>query len=148
MEKAGNLLNSLLGSALSREAEKYSSFFHFFKDVLGEQLARQIRIRDIENHVVIAEANHPGWIQTFAMKKAAVLSKLNLHFPDLKIRDIHIKLAAKGTTAKITGKSAASGEGALEKSDPLIDRMELLSPVQQDKVVKQLFSHLKHRTRE
>ncbi|RPJ07476.1 MAG: DUF721 domain-containing protein [Spirochaetaceae bacterium] len=134
MEKAGNLLNSLLGHALSREAEKYSSFFHFFKDVLGEQLSRQILIRDIENHVVIAEASHPGWIQTFSMKKAEVLAKLTSRYPDLKIKDIHVKLAR--------GKP---GEPKAREKTPLLGKMERLSQVQQDKVVKQMFSPHKRR---
>jgi len=146
MEKAGNLLNHLLGSALSREAEKYSSFFHFFNDILGEQLARQVHIRDIEKNVVIAEASHPGWIQTFGLKKAEFLTRISSRYPELKIRDIHVKLAGRGKGPGLQkGAGSERSQNGSREKEKIVSAMEHLSDDQQGKVVKQLFGQVKHR---
>ncbi|MBN1525468.1 MAG: DUF721 domain-containing protein [Spirochaetales bacterium] len=135
MDKAGHILKHILGSALSKEAQKYSSFFHFFHDLLGQRLSAQIEIRDIVNNVIIAEASHPGWIQTFAMKKQYYLKKIQERYPDLKIKDIQVKL---GKAAK--KKPAAQEQARTESVETTMNRLD---EAEQQKVIRHIFSEKK-----
>ena len=51
------------------------------------------RIRELEQGLLLVEADHPGWIQILQTKQAELLSAVRRRYPDLDIKGIAFRLS-------------------------------------------------------
>ena len=66
---------------------------------LGINLYSHSRIIDLKNGILLVEADHPGWIQTFRMYQKYILTGLKRGVPELKISSMAFRL--RGTDAEL-----------------------------------------------
>ncbi|MBR5400663.1 MAG: DUF721 domain-containing protein [Treponema sp.] len=59
---------------------------------LGERLASNTRVLDLNKGVLIIESDHPGWIQYLKFYQKFILKGLEMESPDLKIRSLAFRL--------------------------------------------------------
>jgi hypothetical protein len=92
MERAGEILKSILGEAGFRRGDRYVRFFRSWRDLVGEPLCDHTRIVDIENRAAIVEIDHPGWFQMFQFSEAKILRRIRAGYPELNIGQIKVRV--------------------------------------------------------
>ena len=60
---------------------------------LGERLAASTRIVDLKNGVLLAETDHPGWIQYLNFYKKFIIKGIKMAIPDMKITSMAFRIA-------------------------------------------------------
>jgi hypothetical protein len=93
IKDVSSLLSSFFDEEKRREGEGYAGFFGSWKRIAGERLAAHSRVKDIENDILVIEADHPGWIQLLQFRQAEMLNSARALYPELNIRGISFKLA-------------------------------------------------------
>lgn len=87
MKKAGELLSSFFDEKTLERAQGYSEVFASWASVVKAQsipaAADHSRIVELERHVLLIEADHPGWIQLLQTKQRELLRALQRRFPDI-----------------------------------------------------------------
>ena len=68
------------------------SLFEAWPELVGEETAEHLKIRDIKGKTLLLEADHPGWIQVAQLKKNEFLEKIEERFPDNNISIIKVSL--------------------------------------------------------
>jgi hypothetical protein len=102
MKRIGDLLSSFIaesaGDRFMDRARNYAEFFSSWTALLTEQqlpqAAAHSRVVELERHVVLAETDHPGWIQILQTKQREILGALQRQFPALDIRGIAFRYAS------------------------------------------------------
>ena len=102
MKRAGELLSSFISEHFDRrfmeKARAYSEVFSSWAMMLKDQriaaAADHSRIVELERHVVLVEADHPGWVQILQTKQREILEALQQRFPAFNIRGIAFRYAA------------------------------------------------------
>ena len=93
MDSAGDILKALLiRHDLIEKGSNYSSLFKGWGGIVGPPLMDHSRIIDIKNAIMLIEVDHPGWLQILHFKKRLFLKKLKGRYPELDIKDLHIKV--------------------------------------------------------
>lgn len=93
MDNAGDILKALLiRNKLIEKGSNYSSLFKGWAGIVGPPLMDHSRIIDITNGNLLVEVDHPGWLQILHFKKRLFLKKLKGRYPELDIKDLHIKV--------------------------------------------------------
>ena len=105
---AGNILSSFFEENLSAKAGKVSEFFKSWRGIAGERLSSHSRIAEVENGIVIVEADHPSWIQLLQMRQEEMLGAIERGWPELAIRGIAFRLRRDAPA----GKPGAQGASA------------------------------------
>jgi hypothetical protein len=77
---------------------------------------------ELERHVLLIEADHPGWIQILQTKQRELLSQFQRRFPDLAITGISFRLS-RGPVAPRSGLPTED----TEKKDEAFQGMEAVS---------------------
>jgi predicted nucleic acid-binding Zn ribbon protein len=99
-----DILKTFLPSDKIEEAEGYhqlfTSWMRITQKALGPKkrnisggLALHSRIAELENSVLLVEADHPGWIQILQTEQATLLKAVQKEYPQLSINGIAFKLA-------------------------------------------------------
>ena len=109
MEKAGDVLRSLLGASDLERGERIGGLFRGWESVAGEPLAAHSRVVEIERGCVVVEVDHPGWFQTFRFSEKRILEELGRRYPDLGIRGIKVRVVPR--RARQGGEDASRAEG-------------------------------------
>ena len=92
-------------------------------DNIGKNMASHSRIIDIENGILLVEADHPGWIQMLGNYKKYILKGFQMKIPELKIETLAFRLA--GSNAEISKINRKIDEQNQRKADELkIEREE------------------------
>lgn len=68
---------------------------------IGKNMASHSHIVDLQNGILLVEADHPGWIQMLGNYKKYILKGFSLKAPELKIDTLAFKLA--GTNFELSG---------------------------------------------
>lgn len=94
LDKAGDVLKNLpfFKNISPKDSENYSGMFQSWENIVGKKLAGYSRIKDLDKNSLIVEADHPAIIQLLQMNYSQTMYKLNLKYPDLKIKNIRILL--------------------------------------------------------
>lgn len=97
MKKAGELLSFFFDEKTLDKAQGYSELFASWASVVKAHripaAADHSRIVELERHVLLIEADHPGWIQLLQTKQRELLRALQSRFPD--ITGISFRLSRK-----------------------------------------------------
>jgi hypothetical protein len=126
MEKAGDILKQLLDTKQRQNAAHYSSLFRGWKGLVGTPLDGHSWVKDIVNHILQVEVDHPGWIQMLFFRKRSILSRLQQAYPELGIRDMSIRLGnARGEDEPVITPEAEEGQEESEvEIDEVVARVE------------------------
>ncbi|MFP4364114.1 MAG: DUF721 domain-containing protein [Spirochaetia bacterium] len=89
-EKADRVLQGLLRNINTQHSQKYVSLFRSWENIVGQDLSAHSKLEELENGVCIVGVDHPGWVQMFLMRKAAILKKLQKAYPQLEIKNIRV----------------------------------------------------------
>jgi hypothetical protein len=97
MKRAGDYLAAIIDVDILKKARTYSGFFSSWAQICQNcgiaAAAGHTRIRDLQKGILIAEADHPGWIQVLQTKAQWILSCAQRRFPELDIRGISLTLS-------------------------------------------------------
>jgi hypothetical protein len=113
IKDVSSLLSSFFDAEKRMQGGRYADLFGSWKRIAGERLAAHSRVQDIENGILIVEAEHPGWVQLLQLKQAEIQAEATRLFPELGIRGISFRLARGGTGANVpsAGSGGAQGQG-------------------------------------
>jgi len=92
MERAGDILRSLLSEGTLKEGQKYISLYTSWDEIVGEPLSHHSKAVDVQRGNLVVQVDHPGWFQMFRFKEKEVLKKVKLRFPELKIESIRVRV--------------------------------------------------------
>ncbi len=70
----------------------YSSVFKSWGKIAGEDMISHSCVKDLNNGILVVEADHPGWIQLLQMRKKKILKNIKQHYPELDIIDVRFNL--------------------------------------------------------
>ena len=108
MRKAGDIISELFkerfGDNFMENARAASSLFSSWAQIVTGVWPRNIeadipaaavhsRIRELEQGVLLVEADHPGWIQILQTKQADLLAAVQRKYPEQNIRAIAFRLS-------------------------------------------------------
>ena len=111
MKKAGDIVTALFRDRFGPEfmetarsnADLFSSWQKIVTEVWPQKpgtdqedmpaAAVHSQIRELENGVLLIEADHPGWIQILQTKQGELLSAVQRRYPVLGIRGIAFRLS-------------------------------------------------------
>jgi hypothetical protein len=123
----GNVLSSFFEENLSAKAGKVSEFFKSWRGIAGERLSSHSRIAEVENCIVIVEADHPSWIQLLQMRQEEMLSAIERGWPELGIRGIAFRLRRDAPAGK-PDSPEASGSRMNPARRPVVETEEESPP--------------------
>ncbi|MDR2484934.1 MAG: DUF721 domain-containing protein [Treponema sp.] len=97
MKKAGDLLSFFFDEKMLATAQGYAKVFTSWDSIvkvhkIPAALAHS-RIVELERHVILIEADHPGWIQILQTKQREFLQEFQRRFPDFAITGISFRLS-------------------------------------------------------
>jgi hypothetical protein len=133
MKSAGELLSSFFSDhfdgGIMEKARGFRDFFSSWASLLETclipQAADHSRIVELERHVALVEADHPGWVQILQTKQRELLEALQRRYPGLEIRGLAFRYAAaltperRGGAVK-TGVPAAEAPHRPERAAPAV----------------------------
>ncbi len=100
MERAGDILRSLLSEGTLKEGQKYISLYTSWDEIVGEPLSHHSKAVDVQRGSLAVQVDHPGWFQMFRFKEKEVLRKVKSRFPELKIESIKVRVVPFGEGEK------------------------------------------------
>ena len=87
---AGDILKQLFDNMkISNQGE---TLFDAWPELVGEEAAEHLKIKDTKGKTLVLEADHPGWVQVAQLRKKEILEKIKGRFPDKYISNIKILL--------------------------------------------------------
>jgi len=102
---ASEILKNYFDEHQIEMAGEYHSFFSSWEQIAGIDIAAHSFPRDITNHVLVVEADHPGWMQMISIKKNEIIEKIRRLFPQLQIRNMRVVLFS-GTRERRTDQNS------------------------------------------
>lgn len=103
----------------------------------GQNIYEHSSVVEIKNHILLVEADHPGWIQMLQGNKNYILKGLSMYAKELEIRTLAFRL--KGSNATLHqvdyGKQIKSAIELEKKNEEKIDE-ELKKYEKKDETVK------------
>ena len=117
MRKAGDIVTALFrdrfGPDFLETARSNASLFSSWNKIVAEvwprepdseqrqddipAVAAHSQIRELENSILLVEADHPGWIQILQTKQGELLSAVQHRYPELGISAIAFRLSRQRT---------------------------------------------------
>lgn len=114
----GKIISSAFDHIQIEHAEQSVNVYNEWKKILcriksrsdnpneGTNLASHSRVIDMKNGLLIAEADHPGWIELLQLHKKYILNGLNMRFPELNIKNIVFRLKGNYGEFRCAGKES------------------------------------------
>ena len=90
--EAGEVLKDLFHKIIPEDAAGYQRIFSGWEQIVGAETAMHVQLRDIINHSLLLEADHPGWTQRIRLNQARILSEIRKRYPELEISRIKIRV--------------------------------------------------------
>lgn len=87
---AGDLIQQIFANL--KISTQGQSIFDAWTELVGDETAEHIKIKDIKGKALLLEADHPGWVQVAQLKKKEILEKIKERFPDNNISIIKVSL--------------------------------------------------------
>jgi len=98
MKTAGSILSALFDEGFMKKAQGVSKLFDSWTDITEKNkiaaAGDHSRIKDLENGILLIEADHPGWKQILQAKQEKLLYDFRYRFPDMNISGIALKLSS------------------------------------------------------
>jgi hypothetical protein len=114
IKDVSSLLSSFFDEEKRRKGGRYADCFGSWRQIAGERLAAHSHVQEIENGILIVEAEHPGWIQLLQFRQAQMLAEAARRFPELGLRGISFRLGrgeAAGISPEEQGGTPGLGAG-------------------------------------
>ena len=92
MKKAGDILSDYMRDLHLNMENGYSSVFKSWGNIAGEDMISHSSVKDLNNGILLVEADHPGWIQLLQMRKKKIIKNIQYHYPELDIINIRFVL--------------------------------------------------------
>jgi hypothetical protein len=96
VKRAGEYLAAIIDANLYNKAKVYSGFFSSWDQITqGCGLAAAVghsRVRELEQGILVVEADHPGWVQLLQTRAPQIIGALRRRFPELDIRGVSFVL--------------------------------------------------------
>ena len=92
MKKAGDILGDFMRDLHINMENGYSSVFKSWGRIAGEDMISHSTVKDLNNGILLIEADHPGWIQLLQLRKKKILKNVRHHYPELDIIDVRFIL--------------------------------------------------------
>jgi hypothetical protein len=139
IKKAAEVINTFFSGIDSSKMMQANSFIRSWNDIVGEKISAHSKVIDVDNGTVIVEVEHTGWSQFILLKKRQIISDLSSNYPELKIKNVIIRVVSD---CKTPYKKAESniGEGVPRKNE--ITSTSDIS-VTQNEELKGIFEKLK-----
>lgn len=96
IKKIGDILRGYLLERGWAGDNPSSSVFLRWEEIVGEELSRHTRPIEIEDGILIVEADHPGWVQLISLRKSGLLRSLSDAAPAAEIKDVRVRLSRDG----------------------------------------------------
>jgi hypothetical protein len=97
VKRAGEYLAAIIDANLYSKAKAYSGFFSSWGQITQgcgiAAAAGHSRVRELEQGILVVEADHPGWVQILQTKAPQIISAARRRFPELDIRGISLTLS-------------------------------------------------------
>ena len=99
MKRAGEILAVFFEKETIKKAEEIGDFFSpsIWSELLEScklsQGVSHSRIVDLDNSILLIEADHPGWIQLLQTKKRDLLNAVRHRFPEIPLKGISFRLS-------------------------------------------------------
>ena len=105
MKKAGELLSVFFDKKTLDTAQTYANFLVSWETIVIKckipKAQAHSRVVDFEHHIILIEADHPGWIQILQSKQRELLEEFRRRFPDFTITGISFRLNRKPPIIRI-----------------------------------------------
>jgi predicted nucleic acid-binding Zn ribbon protein len=72
MKKAGDILGDYMRGLHLNMENGYSSVFNSWGNIAGEDMISHSSVKDLNNGILLVEADHPGWIQLLQIRKKKI----------------------------------------------------------------------------
>jgi hypothetical protein len=118
--KASEIISSLFSSFDSNGMSQSNSFLKSWKEIVGENISAHTKVIDVDKGIVIVEVDHPGWSQKILFKKKQILYELSINYPDLKIRNVIMRVVSECKTPYIK-QQVKVGEGIPRVEESVTD---------------------------
>ena len=138
--KASDIISSLFSGFDTNGMNQSNSFIKSWKEIVGENIASHSKVIDVDKGVVIVEVDHPGWSQKIHFKKKQILFDLSKNYPDLKIRNLIIRVVNECKTP-YTRLTVPVGEGISRMEESSVD---VLLPENMNEELKAVLEKLKN----
>jgi len=92
MKKAGDILGDFMRDLHINMENGYSSVYKSWGNIAGEDMISHSTVKDLNNGILLVEADHPGWIQLLQLRKKKILKNVQKNYPDLDVVDIRFTL--------------------------------------------------------
>jgi hypothetical protein len=96
IKTAAELISALISPQAAEAAGVWAHVVGLWPTLVGEREAAHSRILDINNNLLLVEADHPGWIQILQFRQGELLKEVQKRFPSLNVRGIQFRLTQKG----------------------------------------------------
>jgi hypothetical protein len=93
--RAGEVLKTLFDHIIPDQQTGYAGLISGWDQIAGSRLAMHVQPKDIINHSLILETDHPGWSQEVRMRQEGILRELQSRYPDLEIKKIRVTISDK-----------------------------------------------------
>ena len=93
--RAGEVLKTLFDRIIPDQQSGYAGLLSGWDQIAGSRLAMHVQPKDIINHSLILETDHPGWSQEVRMRQEGIIRELQSRYPDLEIRKIRVTISNK-----------------------------------------------------
>ncbi len=136
MERVGDILKALLSEGTLKKGQKYISFYSSWDQIVGEPLSHHTKAVDVQRGSLIVQVDHPGWFQMFRFKEKEILRRVSKRFPDLKIKNIKVRVVPMDGREKGNHSAADDAEGTIDSDlQKALDRfyVEILERGKDDK---------------
>ena len=136
MERVGDILKALLSEGTLKKGQKYISFYSSWDQIVGEPLSHHTKAVDVQRGSLIVQVDHPGWFQMFRFKEKEILRRVSKRFPDLKIKNIKVRVVPMDGRKKENHSAADDAEGTIDSDlQKALDRfyVEILKRGKDDK---------------
>ncbi|MDR0568203.1 MAG: DUF721 domain-containing protein [Spirochaetaceae bacterium] len=162
MKKAGELLSFFFDNPTVEQFQRYTALCEFWRDRMKmHKIAAAVdhtKIARFERHILLVEADHPGWIQILQSKQRELLHEFQRRFPEILMSGISFRLSR----TVLTGVSCppqpeeppvpeqednAETENPSEEAFETTEAFEKMDPELQN-TFRRLKRHLKRRSRE
>jgi hypothetical protein len=96
MKRAGEYLAAIIDANLYKKAKTYSGFFSSWGQITQScgiaAAGGHSRVRELEQGILVVEADHPGWVQILQTKASLIINAARRRFPELDIRGVSFTL--------------------------------------------------------
>lgn len=116
-KKASEFLKVVINTMVTEKISKVDFLLKTWKKVVGEKIASHSKIIDVSSGNFIVETDHPGWNQQILFKKAKIIAAVNEAIPELKVRNLFVRVKSRQQTGGDSVNSNQNGGSEAEGNE-------------------------------